>query len=146
MDEPVALKQSQNKGKSALVLTCGIITAVFVCIAIVIGLAIGIIAFTFGSLKSTAVYQDSVAQATDNPEVINALGHPIETGFFLSGSVNVNNDSGDASLAIPLSGSKRDGTLYVEATRTSGVWSFHVLEVEVEGSSGRINLLSGTGR
>ena len=146
MNEQDAVKQTGDKGKSALVMTCGIITVIFVCVTLVIGLAVGIIAFTFGSMKSTAVYQDAVTQAADNPEVINALGEPIETGFFLSGSINVNNDSGDANLAIPLSGSKRDGTLYVEATRISGVWSYHVLEVEVEGSSGRINLLSGTGR
>jgi len=146
MNEEAVLKQTGGKGRSALVVTCGIIMAVFVCTAIVIGLAVGIIAFTFGSLKSTAVYQEAVAQATDNPEVINALGEPIETGFFLSGSVNINNADGDAELSIPLSGSKRDGTLYVEAIKTSGEWNFHVLEVEVEGSSGRINLLSGTGR
>jgi len=146
MNEQATLKQTGDKNKSALVVTCGTIAALFVCASLIVGLAVGIIVFTFSTIKSTTVYQEAVVQATDDPEVINALGEPIETGFAISGSVSVNDDSGDANLAIPLSGSKRDGTLYVEATRTSGEWSFHVLEVEVEGSSGRINLLSGTGR
>ena len=146
MSEPVEIQQARDKGKPVFMMACGIIAAVFLCITLAVGSAVGATLFGFNSMKSTAVYEQAFAAATSNSEVINALGEPIKTGLFLSGSINVNDEAGDADLAIPLSGPKGEGTLYLQATRTSGDWDFHVLEVEIEGSSGRINLLSETGR
>ena len=139
-------EQAGKKGKSTFTLACGIIAAAFLCLGLVIAAVVGAMLFGFNSMKSTAVYQQAVTIAQNNPKVINALGEPIETGFFLSGSINVNSEGGNADIAIPLSGPKGKGTLYLQATRTAGNWDFYLLEVEVEGSSGRINLLAETGR
>ena len=64
----------------------------------------------------------------------------------MTGSVQSTGPSADASLAIPLSGPKDAGTLYVEGRKSAGVWRYSVLEVEVESTGRRIPLLRGAPR
>jgi hypothetical protein len=93
----------------------------------------------FGSMRSSTPYKDAVAMAQRDPRVIAALGSPVEPGLLISGSINTRNDSGDAKLAIPLSGPKGKGTLHVEATKVRGNWTYH--QMKVVGSGWEINLL-----
>jgi hypothetical protein len=74
----------------------------------------------FGAMKSSDVYKDALARARANPAVIEALGTPIKDGMFLSGNTNVNGASGEANLAIPISGPKGKGTIYVAARKSAG--------------------------
>ncbi len=139
-------EQAGKKNKSVFMTTCGIIAAAFLCIGLAVAASFGAVFFGVNSMKSTAVYQQALTAAVSNSEVVDILGEPIKTGLFPSGSINVNDDAGDAQFAIPLSGPNGEGTIYLEATRTTGDWKFHVLEVEIDGRSGRINLLSESGR
>ncbi len=140
------MKQFEEKSKkgttSLLKMVFGISAIIFVCCVLVFGAVAGSIAFGLNSMKSTAVYQDAVTAASNNAEVIDALGQPIDTGMFFSGSVNVNDSSGDAEISIPLSGPNGKGTLYVQAVKTAGNWEYTILEVAIDGHSDRINLLS----
>ena len=95
----------------------------------------------FGAMKSSDVYKDAVAKAGANPAVIDALGSPIKEGMFLSGNTNVNGASGEANLAIPISGPKGKGTIYVAATKSAGQWTYATLAVEVEKTHERIDLI-----
>lgn len=95
----------------------------------------------FGAIKSSDVYTQAVAEAQANPEVVAALGEPVEPGFLVSGSVEVSGPVGQADLSIPLSGPQASGTLYVTAVKEAGEWQFTRLEVAVEGSAERIDLL-----
>lgn len=95
----------------------------------------------FTALTSNEVYQQALQKARTNPEVIQALGEPVERGWFVSGSIHISGPSGRADLAIPISGPKNSGTLYAIAGKRAGRWEFSVLEVAVKGQSGRINLL-----
>jgi hypothetical protein len=74
----------------------------------------------------------SADQARSNPTVANALGSPIKEGFLVSGNINVNGASGNAELAIPISGPKGKATIYVEAVKSAGEWSFSKLVVKLE--------------
>ncbi len=94
----------------------------------------------FGAMKSTDVYKEAVNRAHANPEVIAALGTPLKEGMFLSGSTNTTNGSGNADIAIPISGPKGNGTIYAVAEKTAGQWTYSRLEVEVKGNPQRINL------
>jgi hypothetical protein len=94
----------------------------------------------FGMMKSSDAYKDAVAQAKANPAVQAALGVPIDEGMLITGNVNVNNDSGDANLAIPLSGPNGAGTLYVEAVKSAGEWSYSTLRLDT--GSEHIDLLN----
>ncbi len=103
-----------------------------------------IVLIVFGALKSTDVYKTALATARTDPRVINALGAPIEDGFFLSGNTNVNGASGKADLAIPITGPKGKGTLYVAATKEAGEWNFSKIVVAVEKTGERIDLSAKT--
>src|SRR5712691_12188018 len=95
----------------------------------------------FGALKSTDVYKDAVAKAKANPAVIEALGSPIEEGMFVSGNTSATGASGESNLAIPISGPKGKGTIYVVATKVAGEWKPSTLVVEVEKTKERIDLI-----
>ncbi len=100
-----------------------------------------IVALVFGLIKSSDVYKDALTQAQANESVSEALGSPIEAGFLVTGSINISGSSGDADIAIPISGPKGSGTIYAVATKSGGAWTFSTLNVQIKGSEERMNLL-----
>ena len=94
------------------------------------------------AIRSSDAYQEGMARAQAHPEVKSALGEPIESGFWISGSINVSGSSGRADVEIPISGPKGSGTLYVVGTRSAGRWQYSTVEVEIPGRPARINLLT----
>ena len=105
---------------------------------IVVGLCVaaGIVALVMGSLKQSDAYKTALEKVHGSAAAVEALGEPIEPGFFLSGTVNVNGPSGDAVLSIPVHGPRGKGTLYLEATKQAGRWKYSLLELAVAGSGG----------
>jgi Cytochrome oxidase complex assembly protein 1 len=100
-----------------------------------------IVVIVFSAMKSTDVYKEALARAKMHPAVIEALGSPIKDGFLVSGNTNVNRTSGESNLAIPISGPKREGTIYVSANKSLGQWTYSGLVVEVGQTHQRIDLL-----
>ena len=100
-----------------------------------------ILVIVFSAMKSTAVYKEALARANADPAVIEALGSPIKDGFLVSGNTNVNGASGESNLAIPISGPKSKGTIYVSANKLLGEWNYSGLVVEVRQTHQRIDLL-----
>ena len=100
-----------------------------------------ILVIVFSTMKSTDVYKEALARAKADPAVIEALGSPIKEGFFLSGNTNVNGAAGESNLAIPISGPKGKGTIYVSANKALGQWNYSGLVVEVGQTHERIDLL-----
>jgi len=100
-----------------------------------------IVSLVFGLLKSTTPYKEALAKAQRDPLVISRLGTPINGGFLVSGSVNLSGGTGQANLAIPLQGSRGNGTLYVEARQSAGTWTYSTLTVRPDGAGEPISLL-----
>jgi hypothetical protein len=100
-----------------------------------------IVTLVFGAMKSSDVYKEAFSKASTNSEVISELGKPIEGGMFVSGSISVSGSSGEADLAIPISGPEKDATVFVVARKIAGVWTYQVMQVAVEGRARRIDLL-----
>src|SRR5262249_43286043 len=100
-----------------------------------------IVVIVFSAMKSTDVYKEALARAKGDPAVVEALGSPIKDGFLVSGNSNVNGASGESNLAIPISGPKGKGTIYVSATKSLGRWIYSGLVVELSGTHQRIDLL-----
>ena len=100
-----------------------------------------ILVIVFGAIKSSDVYREALARAKADPAVIEALGSPIKDGFLVSGNTNVNGASGESNLAIPISGPKGQGTIYVSANKSLGQWNYSGLVVEVGQTHERIDLL-----
>jgi hypothetical protein len=101
------------------------------------------VVIAFGAIKSTDLYKDAIARAKMHPTVIEALGSPIKEGFFVSGNTNVNGAAGEANLAIPISGPKGKGTIYAQAAKSLGRWTYSDLIVEIQATRNRIDLLKG---
>ena len=100
-----------------------------------------ILVIVFSGMKSTDVYKGALSRAKADPTVIEALGTPIKTGFLVSGNTNVNGASGESNLAIPISGPKGKGTIYVSAIKSLGQWNYSGLVVEIGQTHQRIDLL-----
>lgn len=110
-------------------------------LVVVAVLVAALLALVFGVMKYSDVYKESIARARANPQVTRAMGVPVEEGFFVFGSIHVNGPLGEADMAIPISGPRASGTIYVEAKKSAGLWQFTVLEVAIEGFESRIDLL-----
>jgi hypothetical protein len=108
-----------------------------------LALVFGLFALIMGTIRSSDVAKASVAMAQSNRQVAQQLGSPIEEGWLLSGSVNVSNASGDADLSVPISGPNGKGTVYVTAHKSAGRWHYSVMQVAIDGSDERIDLLAG---
>ena len=100
-----------------------------------------ILVIVFNAMRSTDVYREALARAKADPAVIEALGSPIKDGFLVSGNTNVNGASGETNLAIPISGPRGKGTIYVSANKSLGQWNYLGLVVEVGQTDKRIDLL-----
>ena len=90
-------------------------------------------------LRSSDVYRQAVAAAKNAPAVAEALGAPIGEGLIATGHISVSGPSGSAELAIPLSGPKGDGTLFLAARKSVDEWVFSKLVFAAGGT--RLDLL-----
>lgn len=97
------------------------------------GGAVAIAVSAFGVMKQSPVFVEAVARASNNPEVAGALGAPLTTSWWLSGNLNESGGSGTANFAVPVSGPKGSGTLFVEAKESAGTWRYESLQVDVGG-------------
>jgi hypothetical protein len=103
-----------------------------------------VVVIVFSAVKSTDVYKNALARARSHPAVIEALGSPVTEGFLVSGNTNVNGASGEANLAIPVSGPKGKGTIYVAAKKSLGRWEYSGLVLEIANTHQRIDLLGSS--
>lgn len=102
-------------------------------LALFAAVIVGIMALVFGALRGAEPYRHGLERAQADPAVIAALGEPIQAGWLVQGSISSNGGSGEANLAIPLDGSRNDGTLYVVAEKRAGAWRYETLAVNVDG-------------
>ena len=97
------------------------------CGVLVVGCVVFVAFIAFvavGAMRSSTPYKDAMQRAQTDPRVIEALGSPIEPGLFISGSINTQNQSGDADLSIPVSGPKGKARISVKGTKDEGRWTY----------------------
>lgn len=87
----------------------------------------GLALLVMGGMKRSEAFQHAMEAARASPEVEAALGEPVTSGWWLTGSFEVSGPTGEASMAIPVRGPEGRGTLYVEATKAAGRWSYTTL-------------------
>ena len=137
LTQPVTSKPNWWKRNWKWFVPLGCLSVAFLFLAFVGS----ILVIVFGAMKSSDVYREALARAKAAPAVIEALGSPIKDGFLISGNTNVNGASGESNLAIPISGPKGKGTIYVSANKSLGQWNYSGLVVEVGQTHERIDLL-----
>jgi hypothetical protein len=94
------------------------------------------------AIKGSDIYRQTVTQVASSEEAVRWLGAPVAGGFPM-GSFSISGGSGEAQFAMPVSGPKGKGTVYVEATLEMGAWRFERIELEIDGRERRIDLNSG---
>lgn len=113
------------------------------CLLLVVGFVVLLGGGVIGMFRSSDAYENAVELARSNQAVIEALGEPIKTGWLPNGNISTSGSGGEADLTISLTGPKGKGTLYVVGTRRAMEWTFELLEVEIEATGERIDLLGG---
>jgi hypothetical protein len=94
---------------------------------------VALIALGFASAKSSTPYEQALSIAKSDSEVQATLGQPIESSFSMQSSIHMGDGQSTAEFSVPLHGSKTDGVLRIEATKSGKDWEYQVLQVEVPG-------------
>jgi len=108
---------------------------------------IGAIVVLAGSvIKSSEPYKESLAKAQSNTSVQLFLGTPIHEDLLVGGKIDVEvvngKETGHAELRIPITGPKGSATIHVIADKGGGNWSYGLMQVEMPGDKGPIDLLN----
>jgi hypothetical protein len=91
-----------------------------------------------GAMSHSDVIDLALERAQADPRVVEALGTPLDRGFLIQGSIQIENDRGSADVMVPVTGPLGDGELWVVGSREGGEWRLDRLEVEVEATGERI--------
>lgn len=94
-----------------------------------------------GIMKNSEAYKMSLATVQNNPQVIEVIGSPIESGFFVSGSVQTSGSSGEAELNYKIIGPNGEGITYVAAKKKLGKWNIVELATYFEDIDKRIDII-----
>ena len=100
-------------------------------IAVIIAFIVGIVMLIVGAMRQSEVYQTATAAAQQNPQVIQALGTPIEPGLFFSGQINISGPSGNADISIPISGTTATTSMFcrIKICTSSTCWELHFIKI-----------------
>lgn len=98
--------------------------------------------FLFGAIQKSEPAQEALRRAQASQAVIDALGMPIEPGWYINGSTKTSGKTGFAELSMPISGPKGKGSLVLKASKNGPYWEFSRLYVELPDQR-RYDLLSG---
>lgn len=113
------------------------------CLAVLL-VAITFVATAFflalGIIKQTDAFKLAFSRVERDPAVIAALASPIKARKIISGSIHAEGPSGEAHFSIPIGGPKGKGKIYVDATKSAGLWQFSTLIVEIDKTGERIDL------
>jgi hypothetical protein len=99
------------------------------------------VALIMGGMKSSDAYKLALARASQSAEVTEAIGSPVEAGWWLTGKINVSGSSGQADIQFPISGPKGKATVCCQATKFAGQWQIQRLTVIVTGAGKNIDLI-----
>jgi hypothetical protein len=101
-------------------------------VLIVLGVALcAVLVFiVFAAIKKSDVYTQALNRVRNDQRVVAALGEPIEPGFWVSGSMHVDNGKGTADFSFPVSGPKGKATVTAVAATEGQTWEFSTLDVK----------------
>ncbi len=103
---------------------CGIVVVIIAIVAVVL------VAVVFGAIKSTSAYKGALSRTQNDPRVIALLGTPIRPGFFVTGNIDVKNNSGTANFTFTVTGPKGKAPVHAAATLDENGWHYSELMVQ----------------
>ena len=108
-----------------------LLAAALSLVLLIAGLVFVIVKLAGGMMRSAEPYRLAVDRAQAHPDVIAALGTPIEPGWMPSGNIKIENRSGTADLGITLKGPRGEAMIDVLATRRATQWHYSMMQVSV---------------
>jgi len=91
---------------------------------------IALFVFVFSVIKRSDVYREAYSRSASDPRVIEALGTPIENGWWVMGNVNIDANGGNADINFPISGPKGQAKVHATATRDANAWNYSAITVK----------------
>lgn len=96
-----------------------------------------------GAMSHSDVIDLAIERAEADPRVVEALGTPLERGFLIQGSIQIQNDGGSADVTVPVTGPRGEGELSVVGTRERGEWRLDRLEAGIGATGERFPIETG---
>lgn len=88
-----------------------------------------ILLVVFATLRQSDAYQKSWDLVQKNPQVIERLGTPLKSSWFVTGDVKTSTGTGHAEISYSISGPKGTAEVYVKARKVIDHWEFQELLV-----------------
>lgn len=104
-------------------------------------LGVALMIMTSGSARGIAPYHLALERSEAHPEVVGAIGSPIDPGLFFNGTYEVSGASGHADLSIPVNGPRGHAVVDVVAIKHQGKWMYKTMHVTIGRSGQRVDLL-----
>lgn len=136
--QPAQRRKGRDTGWKIALIVLGCVGLLAIFIAVVFG----IVSYSF---HKSYVFNEAIARAERNPEVVSRIGTPLTPGWLPTGNIQVSGSSGSAHMEIPVAGSRGKATIRLDAHNAEGTWRFDTLELEFENESRWINLLDQGG-
>ena len=95
-----------------------------------------------GSTLKGEAFEQSMISISQNSEVIDIIGEPIEAGCFVMGSIQTSGAKGEASLQYSISGPKGDADVYLQAYKEIEAWSLYKVIVHIPESDIKIQVVT----
>ncbi len=132
-------KAAQDK-RPGCRLALGLGCAIALIAALMATLGAGVLALVLVCIRQTDPLPEALTWARAQTPLRERLGEPIETGWLIQGSVSIQNQTGSASLRIPLEGPLGEGVLKLDARFDRGAWRYRTLEFQTEDENLSIDL------
>jgi cytochrome oxidase complex assembly protein 1 len=111
------------------------------CFTVIVVFVIVVYAIVVAAMRNSEPVKDTVRHARANPQVVAALGEPIEPGIFFLGKLSFDNNDGAADISFTISGPKGKARAYVVGSLDDdGGWRYDQMRVKLEDNR-RIDLL-----
>lgn len=99
------------------------------CLTLLVLFVIVVYAMVVGFMKSSTPVKETLKRANANPQLVAALGRPIEAGLFFTGNLNAENNAGSIDLSFSIKGPSGKGRAYVRGMKDRGTWSYEEMRV-----------------
>jgi hypothetical protein len=119
-------KRKPSLGCLGVFLLVGFIALFGVCCAA------GMMLLISAGMRQSDAYRLALQDAEGSPCVVQRLGLPLKTGWFINGGMRTTNAEGTADLDFSVSGPKNSGRMHVVATKLEGTWYLQLLNVRVD--------------
>ncbi len=101
---------------------------------------VGILVAMFTVMGNFEPVDTAKHEAMTNPEIARHVGSPVEVDWWFTGSVNTQNQTGDADVTIYFSGPLASGSLRTVSDRRNGVWIVRKMVLTLDDSGQVIGL------